>query len=191
MGKDLIGEYTGQTSPKTHKLIMEAKGGILFIDEAYELDPTSGGSDGYKREALTTLVKDMDDLRADLIVVMAGYTEEMAHLLKANDGLPSRFVNIVEFPDYSADELVAIAKLQIGQLKQTLTPDAEEKLTAYIHESKQAGRVDGNGRWVRNLLQFISQARDVRIVADGSLQSDATAINKIAAQDVVEGIANF
>lgn len=191
MGKDLIGEYTGQTSPKTHKLIMEAKGGILFIDEAYELDPTSGGSDGYKREALTTLVKDMDDLRADLIVVMAGYTEEMAHLLKANDGLPSRFVNIVEFPDYSADELVAIAKLQIGQLKQTLTPDAEEKLTAYIHESKQAGRVDGNGRWVRNLLQFIGQARDVRIVADGSLQSDATAINKIAAQDVVEGIANF
>lgn len=150
--KDMIAGYMGQTSIKTHELIMEAKGGILFIDEAYELDPSNdGGSDSYKREAITTLVKDMDDFRSDLIVIMAGYSQEMQQLLQANSGLPSRFVNIIEFPDYSAQELCEIAQLQATQLKQVMTDEAKQKLTEYIQSSKQSGVVDGNGRWVRNL----------------------------------------
>lgn len=189
--KDLIGEYTGQTSPKTHQAIMEAKGGILFIDEAYELNPEADNGGAYKREAITTLVKDMDDMRSDLIVIMAGYTEKMEELLTANEGLPSRFVNKIEFSDYSADELLQIAKLQLAQLKQTLDADAESRLTEYINESAQTGGVNGNGRWVRNLLQFTSQARDVRIVMDGSMEKDASSMNRITLADVEEGIASM
>lgn len=189
--KDLIGEYTGQTSPKTHQAIMEAKGGILFIDEAYELNPEADNGGAYKREAITTLVKDMDDMRSDLIVIMAGYTEKMEELLTANEGLPSRVVNKIEFSDYSADELLQIAKLQLAQLKQTLDEDAESRLTEYVNESAQTGRVNGNGRWVRNLLQFTSQARDVRIVMDGSMEKDASSMNRITLADVEEGIASM
>ncbi len=76
-----------------------------------------GDSDTFKKEAITTLVKDMDDYRADLIVIMAGYTAEMEKLLKVNAGLPSRFVNKIHFPDYSEDELIAIAQLQLRQQK--------------------------------------------------------------------------
>lgn len=189
--KDMIGEYTGQTSPKTHKLILEAKGGILFIDEAYELDPSNGGSEGYKKEALTTLVKDMDDFRSDLIVVMAGYTAEMKKLLQANSGLPSRFVNQIIFEDYSESELIQIAFLQLSQQKQNLEEDGEMELKKFIHEAKESNQVNGNGRWIRNLIQFISQARDVRIVSDGSIQNDPKALTTIKKVDVCEGIDNF
>ncbi|MFD1317552.1 AAA family ATPase [Loigolactobacillus zhaoyuanensis] len=188
--KDMIGEYTGQTSPKTHELIMSAKGGVLFIDEAYELDPSSGG-DGYKKEAITTLVKDMDDYRADLIVIMAGYTAEMEQLLQANSGLPSRFVNKIEFPDYSEQELIAIANLQLKQQNQKLAEDGRRELDAFISQAKKDNKVDGNGRWIRNVLQFISQTRDLRIVADGSMDADPASLNSITAADVREGITSF
>ncbi|PIO82827.1 hypothetical protein BSQ39_04175 [Loigolactobacillus backii] len=188
--KDMVAEYLGQTSLKTHKLILSAKGGVLFIDEAYELDPTSE-SDGYKKEAITTLVKDMDDYRSDLIVIMAGYTTEMEHLLQANSGLPSRFVNKIEFPDYSEQELIEISNLQLKQQKQRLDDEGLHELGTFISQAKQAEKVDGNGRWVRNVLQFIGQARDLRIVADGSVDSNPEALNMITAADVREGIANF
>lgn len=187
--KDMIAEYTGQTSPKTHQLILEALGGVLFIDEAYELIP-GGEDDSFKREAITTLVKDMDDYRKDLIVVIAGYTDEMEKFLKVNPGLPSRFVNKIHFPDYNEDELIQIAYLQLKQQNQSLDDAAKEMLEETIRHAKQNGQVDGNGRWVRNLLQFISQARDVRIVADGSLD-DPTALNKITLADITEGVTNF
>ncbi|MHC9537830.1 AAA family ATPase [Dellaglioa sp. BT-FLS60] len=189
--KDMIGEYTGQTSPKTHNLIMKAKGGILFIDEAYELDPESGNAGTYKREAITTLVKDMDDYRSDLIVIMAGYTKNMGKLLQSNPGLPSRFVNKISFPDYSAEDLLAITYVQLGQQKQKLDDDAKVELENYILKAKQNNQVDGNGRWVRNIIQFISQARDVRIVSDGTLKTDPEAFNKIKLTDVREGIENI
>ncbi|KRK45292.1 AAA family ATPase [Dellaglioa algida] len=189
--KDMIGEYTGQTSPKTHNLIMKAKGGILFIDEAYELDPEGGNAGTYKREAITTLVKDMDDYRSDLIVIMAGYTKNMEKLLQSNPGLPSRFVNKISFPDYSAEDLLAITYVQLGQQKQKLDDDAKVELENYILKAKQNNQVDGNGRWVRNIIQFISQARDVRIVSDGTLKTDPEAFNKIKLTDVREGIENI
>lgn len=189
--KDMLGEFTGQTSPKTHNLIMEAKGGVLFIDEAYELDPSNGGSDGYKKEALTTLVKDMDDFRSDLIVIMAGYTEEMEKLLQANSGLPSRFLNKINFPDYSKNELVEIAYLQLNQQYQKLDDEARQELEAFIHKAKQNNQVNGNGRWIRNLLQFVSQARDVRVVSDGTMDTNPEALNLITVADVREGLENF
>lgn len=187
--KDMVAKYTGQTSTKTHELIESALGGVLFIDEAYELIP-GGDSDTFKKEAITTLVKDMDDYRADLIVIMAGYTAEMEKLLKVNAGLPSRFVNKIHFPDYSEDELIAIAQLQLRQQKQVLTDEAREKLENVIRKAKQNEQVDGNGRWVRNLLQFIRQARDVRIVTQGLLE-DTEALNTITLADVEEGITNI
>ncbi len=187
--KDMVAKYTGQTSTKTHELIESALGGVLFIDEAYELIP-GDDSDTFKKEAITTLVKDMDDYRADLIVIMAGYTDEMEKLLKVNAGLPSRFVNKIHFPDYSEDELIAIAQLQLRQQKQVLTDEAREKLENVIRKAKQNEQVDGNGRWVRNLLQFIRQARDVRIVTQGLLE-DTEALNTITLVDVEEGITNI
>lgn len=189
--KDLIGEYTGQTSPKTHQVVMEALGGILFIDEAYELDPSNGGSDGYKKEALATLVKDMDQYRSQLIVVMAGYTQDIEKLMEANAGLASRFINKIYFADYSAKELLAIADLQLRQQKQTVEADAKALLQSFITTSKAQQKVDGNGRWVRNFLQFIFQARDVRIVTEGLIKTDPKALNLITLVDVQEAIKDF
>lgn len=184
--KDMIGQYLGQTSPKTHELIESARGGVLFIDEAYELIPETQ-HDTYKKEAITTLIADMENYRSDLIVIMAGYTAEMQSLMQSNPGLASRFINKIEFPDYTAEELIAIAELELKKQGQILEEDARQALERFIIQEKQAGRVDGNGRWVRNILQFIGQSRDMRIVMDGSINQDDRAISIIKECDVLEG----
>ncbi|CAM3223939.1 AAA family ATPase [Vagococcus fessus] len=184
--KDMIGQYLGQTSPKTHELIESARGGVLFIDEAYELIPENQ-NDTYKKEAITTLIADMENYRSDLIVIMAGYTAEMQTLMQSNPGLASRFINKIEFPDYTAEELIAIAELELKKQGQLLEEDAKQVLESFIIQEKQAGRVDGNGRWVRNILQFIGQARDMRIVMDGSIEQDDRAVSIIKECDVLEG----
>ena len=184
--KDMIGQYLGQTSPKTHELIESARGGVLFIDEAYELIPENQ-NDTYKKEAITTLIADMENYRSDLIVIMAGYTAEMQTLMQSNPGLASRFINKIEFPDYTAEELIAIAELELKKQGQLLEEGAKQVLESFIIQEKQAGRVDGNGRWVRNILQFIGQARDMRIVMDGSIEQDDRAVSIIKECDVLEG----
>ncbi len=107
---DLVAEYLGQTAPKTTKAVQSALGGILFIDEAYSLVP-EGRSDVYGQEAINTLLKMMEDHREDLVVIVAGYQDEMARFIASNPGLKSRFGRKIHFEDYSASELVEIFKV--------------------------------------------------------------------------------
>ena len=107
---DLVGEYIGQTAPKVKKAIENAKGGILFIDEAYSLSDRGDDSKDFGREVIEVLIKEMSDGKGDLAVVFAGYPKEMKQFLNINPGLSSRLSNVIHFPDYSPDELMKIAE---------------------------------------------------------------------------------
>ena len=157
---DLVGRYTGHTAPLTNSVIESALGGVLFIDEAYSL--YRGEQDSFGLEAIDTLVKGMEDHREDLIVILAGYTKEMEEFLTANSGLRSRFPNIIEFPDYTAEELLAITKLTAKKKGYTIDETCETPLLQY-YEKRQAtdARTAGNGRLVRNLVEdaILNQSR--------------------------------
>ena len=111
--EDLVGGYVGQTAEKTKKIIEQAKGGILFIDEAYTL--SRGGEQDFGKEAIDTLVKGMEDLRKDLVIILAGYTKEMEEFMKKNSGLYSRFPYNIEFADYTSDELLEILNRMVKE----------------------------------------------------------------------------
>ena len=150
---DLVGKYVGHTAPLTQKAIQSALGGVLFIDEAYSL--SRGKDDSFGLEAIDTLVKGMEDHREDLVVILAGYSREMEDFLKANSGLRSRFPNMIEFPDYTARELLEITKSIVKGKGYRLDPSCEEPLLSY-YEQKQQGeeaRTGGNGRMVRNKVE--------------------------------------
>ena len=133
---------------------------MLFIDEAYSL--YRGADDSFGLEAIDTIVKGMEDHREDLIVILAGYTKEMEAFLTANSGLRSRFPNIIEFPDYTAEELLAITKLTAKKKGYTIDETCETPLLQY-YEKRQAtdARTAGNGRLVRNLVEdaILNQSR--------------------------------
>lgn len=157
---DLVGKYVGHTAPLTQQVIRSALGGVLFIDEAYSL--YRGADDSFGLEAIDTIVKGMEDHREDLIVILAGYTKEMEEFLTANSGLRSRFPNIIEFPDYTAEELLAITKLTAKKKGYTIDETCETPLLQY-YEKRQAtdARTAGNGRLVRNLVEdaILNQSR--------------------------------
>ncbi len=162
---DLVGRYVGHTAPLTTQVIQSALGGVLFIDEAYSL--YRGKDDSFGLEAIDTLVKGMEDHRDDLIVILAGYSREMEQFLTSNSGLKSRFPNIIEFPDYSGEELLRIAEIQTSSKGYRLHSDCREPLLAYF-ERVQATRArdSGNGRLARNKVEeaVLNQAR--RLVAE-------------------------
>lgn len=168
---DLVGRYVGHTAPQTNQVIASALGGVLFIDEAYSL--YRGREDSFGLEAIDTLVKGMEDHRDELVVVLAGYSKEMAEFLKANSGLASRFANQIEFPDYTAAELLQITHLQASAKGYRLAGGCNTRLRAY-YEKKQAEdpAKNGNGRMARNLLEaaILHQAR--RLVADPDAKLD-------------------
>ena len=148
----LVAGYTGQTAIKTGKVVDSALDGILFIDEAYSL--VNGPQDAYGAEAISTLLKRMEDDRDRLIVIVAGYTDEMKKFIDANSGLASRFSHYVEFPDYSAEELAEMFRLYAKKNQYVLSPDAERDLRAFIAaKTANRDRRFGNGRWVRNLFE--------------------------------------
>lgn len=163
--KDLVGKYVGHTAPLTQSMIQSALGGVLFIDEAYSL--YRGKEDTFGLEAIDTLVKGMEDHRDDLIVILAGYTKEMNEFLEANSGLQSRFPNVIEFSDYTADELLLIAKSIAKSQDYCLNEDCDEPLLAYF-EAKQQNPKSGNGRLARNVIEeaILNQAK--RCLADPS-----------------------
>ena len=157
---DLVGRYVGHTAPLTTQVIKSALGGVLFIDEAYSL--YRGRDDNFGLEAIDTLVKGMEDYRDDLVVILAGYTREMEEFLTSNSGLKSRFPNIIEFPDYTADELLAILELQTKSRGYRLDERCREPLRAYFGAVQSLHARDaGNGRLVRNKLEeaVLAQAR--------------------------------
>ena len=155
---DLVGRYTGHTAPLTNSVIESALGGVLFIDEAYSL--YRGEQDSFGLEAIDTLVKGMEDHRDELVVILAGYTKEMETFLTANSGLASRFPNKIEFPDYTADELLDITTVLAKGKGYRLAESCTFPLLGY-YKRRQAldSRTAGNGRLARNTLEKASSTR--------------------------------
>lgn len=159
----LIAEYVGQTATKTSAVIDSALDGVLFIDEAYAI--TEGdGKQGYGGECIATLLKRMEDDRDRLVVIVAGYTDEMKRFIDANPGLQSRFNRYIEFPDYTAEELAEIYRMRVKSNQYALSEDAERWLNPYIAVmTKDRDRKFGNGRWVRNEFEKAVERQAVRL----------------------------
>jgi SpoVK/Ycf46/Vps4 family AAA+-type ATPase len=168
--QDLVGEYVGSTAPKTEAKIQGALGGVLFVDEAYTL--ARNKHDTFGLEAIDTLVKGMEDHRDHLVVILAGYTNEMETFLKSNPGLRSRFPFIVEFPDYTPKEMLDIMLLTAKQRAYVIDPTAHEGLVELFAMKQIPGRNDsGNGRLVRNLFEEAVRKQSVRITESPEKES--------------------
>ncbi len=150
--KDLVGEYVGQTAPKTMKVIEKALGGVLFIDEAYTLASKPGRNNSFNEECVATLIQAMENYRDNLVVILAGYTKEMNDFLNSNSGIASRIGYIMEFNDYTVDELILIFKSMIEKAGFFIEKDAIEKAIKIIEEYKGTPNF-GNARFVRNLYE--------------------------------------
>ena len=162
---DLVGRYTGHTAPLTNSVIESALGGVLFIDEAYSL--YRGEQDSFGLEAIDTLVKGMEDHRDELVVILAGYTREMETFLTANSGLASRFPNRIEFPDYTAVELLQITRVLAKNKGYTLAEACTEPLLGYYARWQESdARTAGNGRLARNTLEKAIFHQSRRLVAE-------------------------
>ena len=147
---DLVGQYIGHTAPKTKEVLKKALGGVLFIDEAYYLYKPDNERD-YGSEAIEILLQVMENQRDDLVVILAGYKEPMDKFYESNPGLSSRIANHIDFPDYSVEELLQIAKIMLEEQQYRLTPEAESALTKYIEKRKEKP-LFANARSVKNAL---------------------------------------
>ena len=174
----LVAAYAGQTALKTRKVIESAIGGVLFIDEAYAI--CRNDNDEYGYEALDTLTKCLEDYREDLVVIVAGYKDEMQDFLNSNPGLSSRFKTIISFDDYSNDELMDIFLSLLKDNDYHLDKDAKEVVKEMFHS---IDNLNGNGRSVRNLFEDIvrHQARRVNGLSDISIDF----LSEIKACDLV------
>ena len=168
---DLVGRYTGHTAPLTNSVIESALGGVLFIDEAFSL--YRGEQDSFGLEAIDTLVKGMEDHRDELVVILAGYTREMEIFLTANSGLASRFPNKIEFPDYTAEELLQITHVQAKNKGYRLAESCAEPLLGYYARWQESdARTAGNGRLARNTLEKAIFHQSRRLVAEPAAALD-------------------
>lgn len=178
---DLVGEYVGHTGPKTRKAFMRALGGVLFIDEAYSLIPTDSATD-FGQEAIATLLPLMEDHRDHVVVILAGYTQEMARLLDSNPGLRSRISREIEFPDYTPDQLLEIAQSLAKERELKFTPAALAALREVI-QAFPRDRNFGNARTVRTLLDEILERRANRFASLDSLMVGEL-LTRIEASDI-------
>lgn len=157
----LVGEYVGQTAVKTNEVVDKAIGGVLFIDEAYSLVQ---GSDDFGAEAIATLLKRMEDDRDKLVVILAGYGNEMKKFIDSNPGLQSRFNRYIHFADYSSDEMMEIFKRMAGDNDYILTPEAEKSLRKILEDAvKNKDENFGNARFVRNTFETVGRRQANRI----------------------------
>ena len=162
---DLVGKYVGHTAPLTMSVVNSALGGVLFIDEAYSL--YRGKDDSFGLEAIDTLVKAMEDHRDDLIVILAGYKKEMESFLDANSGLKSRFANIINFPDYTGEQMLQIAQNIARGKDYVIDEEASAKLLEYftIVQSKEDS-TSGNGRLARYVVEAAILKQSRRVLMD-------------------------
>lgn len=158
----LVAGYVGQTAIKTKQVIQSALGGVLFVDEAYTLASKESSGNDFGQEAIDTLVKDMDDNRERLVVILAGYKNNMIGFLQSNPGLTSRFPNIVEFEDYKSEELVGIAKGILSAKGFVLGNGCEEELRI-LFEMARNNSDFGNGRYARNVCEQAIRNLSVRV----------------------------
>ena len=147
---DLVGQYIGHTAPKTKEVLKRAMGGVLFIDEAYYLYRPENERD-YGQEAVEILLQVMENQRDDLVVIFAGYKDRMDRFFSCNPGLASRVAHHIDFPDYSEDELFAIASLMLERMQYVLSDDAAAALREYVALRKAQPRFS-NARSIRNAL---------------------------------------
>ncbi|PLT34115.1 stage V sporulation protein K [Bacillus sp. V5-8f] len=180
---DLVGEYIGHTAQKTRDLIKKAIGGILFIDEAYSLG--RGGEKDFGKEAIDTLVKHMEDRQHEFVLILAGYSREMDYFLTLNPGLHSRFPIVVDFPDYSIDQLIDISKGMLEDREYIMSRDAERKLRDHLSYVKTvlAPISFSNGRYIRNVLEKTIRAQAMRLLVEDTY--DKADLLTLRSQDLV------
>ena len=178
---DLVGKYVGWTAPTIQKKFKEAQGSVLFIDEAYSL--VDGRSGSFGDEAINTIVQEMENHREDVVVIFAGYPDEMEGFLQKNPGLRSRIAYHVPFADYDTESLCAIAKLIAGQKGLTLTDDACRKLTELFDTARTEGDF-GNGRYVRNVIEKARMAQATRLLSMDFDSIGSKEIATICAEDI-------
>ena len=170
----LVGEYVGHTAVKTNKIIDSALDGVLFIDEAYTL--VQGGDHDYGGEAIATLLKRMEDDRDRLVVILAGYTDEMKKFIDSNPGLQSRFNRYIQFPDYTAEELSQIFLLTAERSQYTCDADVRASLNDIMKNAVETKDKNfGNGRFVRNLFEKAIQRQAVRLSTVESVTTEMLA----------------
>ena len=177
----LVAGYVGQTAIKTNEVIDEALDGVLFIDEAYTL--ANGSENDFGQEAIDTLLKRMEDNRDRLVVIVAGYTNEMKSFIKSNPGLSSRFNRYINFPDYSATELTEIFKKLVAKYHYSLNEDAEKALSTLLKSALSKGNERfGNGRFVRNLFEKVIERQANRLAKECLNEVN---INELTAKDIL------
>jgi len=185
---DLVGEYIGHTAQKSREQIKKSLGGILFIDEAYSL--ARGGEKDFGKEAIDTLVKGMEDHKDNLIIILAGYGEEMNSFMQTNPGLRSRFPIHINFPDYSSDELLAIADMMLLQRQYSLSSGAKDELRMIIEAMARLHEQNGNARSVRNLIERAMRVQAVRLMDQQEItREDLLLLNRddiVGARDSVQ-----
>ena len=181
---DLVGQYIGHTAPKTKEVLKKAMGGVLFIDEAYYLYKPDNERD-YGSEAIEILLQVMENQRDDLVVILAGYKEPMDKFYESNPGLSSRIANHIDFPDYTVEELLQIAKLMLEEQQYQLTPNAEIALTEYIRKRKEKP-LFANARSVKNALDRARMRQANRIFdSRGQVLTKRELVN-IEAEDILQ-----
>lgn len=163
---DLVGQYIGHTAPKTKEVLKKAMGGVLFIDEAYYLYKPENERD-YGQESIEILLQIMENNRDDLVVILAGYKDKMDLFFQSNPGMSSRIAHHIEFPDYSPDELVAIAKLMLESQQYRFSATAESAFREYISRRMELPHF-ANARSVRNALDRARLRQANRLFAKGS-----------------------
>ena len=180
---------TGDNIPKTVKrLIQKAKGGVLFIDEAYAL-----ANDGRGKEALDALIAEIENNREDLVVILAGYEEDMAHLLSVNEGLASRIPYHFLFEDYTSEQLASMAKQRFVQEGYQLNEDSSNALEKAIGGAYEDKMIDGNGRWIRNLFEqtIVSQSERIMSLELGESEVTLEEYQIISPEDINEAITHL
>ncbi len=176
----MVAKYTGRTSIKVKAVFGKAKGNVLFIDEAYSL--VDGWENEYGDEAIATIVQEMENNRDDMIVIFAGYPDKMEKFLSRNPGLRSRVPFVVEFKDYSADELTAIAKSEAARRGYTVAESAEKKIHEICSAAMKADEF-GNGRFSRNLVEAAVMRAASRTINTMTPEADFDSLFVLEASD--------
>ncbi len=180
---DLVGEYIGHTASKTRDIIKKALGGVLFIDEAYSL--VRGGEKDFGKECIDTLIKSLEDDRKQLIVILAGYNEEMDYFLSCNPGLPSRFPIKLDFPDYPINQLIEIADSMCNEQAYHLSQEARFLIRKLLNKEQEEGTDHfSNARYVRNMIEKAIRQQAIRIVTDPAVREvSKNMLMELRAQD--------
>jgi probable Rubsico expression protein CbbX len=179
---DLVGQYIGHTAPKTKEVIKRAMGGVLFIDEAYYLYKPENERD-YGAESIEILLQTMENNRDDLVVILAGYKDRMDKFFQSNPGMRSRIAHHVDFPDYGADELVAIAKLMLAAQNYRFSAEGEKAFIEYI-QLRMTQEYFANARSVRNALDRARLRQANRLFTAGKKSLTSIDLMTIEAEDI-------